>query len=471
MNFDWNLVIDLGMISIALLLATLIRSNVRFFQKYLIPNALTAGFLLLPFYNFVGPNVGVDSNRLGELVYHLLSISFVSMTLRSNAPTGRRGDHRIIATSTAVLSQFAVQALVGLLLTFALFSSILPDLFPSFGFLLPLGFCQGPGQAYAIGQGWEGFGFTGAGSVGLTFAAIGFIFASFGGVFLINYGIRHGWLKPEFGKGLDTKNVKSGVYPPDRERPVAATMSTESEAIDTMTYHFAFVVFVYLLAYFLLQGLTALLSLAGPLGRDLAVNLWGISFIFAALTGILVKSVVRRLGLEHTVDNRTLTRVSGLSVDIMVAAAIAAISLVVVKEYWWPILLLSVLGGLATFITVPWFCSRIFYDHQFHRMLMIFGVSTGTLPTGLALLRVIDPEFETPVASDYMYASGLTFVLAIPFILSINLPVYSTTTGEMLYFWLAVAVSGGYLLFVAAMFLWIAKKRAFLKGSKVWLDE
>lgn len=471
MNFNWNLVIDFGLISFGMLLATLIRSRVRFFQRYLIPNALTAGFILLPFYNFAAPYFGIESTRLGELVYHLLSISFIAMTLRSSVPTGKKGDHRILATSMAVLSQFGIQALTGLLFTFALFKTVMPGLFPSFGFLLPLGFVQGPGQAYAIGQGWEAFGFAGAGSVGLTFAAIGFIFASFGGVFLINYGIRHKWLKPEFLAGLDTTSVKSGVFPPDRERPVAATMSTESEAIDTMTYHFAFVMFVYLLSYLLLHGITMLLSLAGPLGHDLAVNLWGINFIFSALTAIVVKLVIRRAGINHTIDNKTLTRISGIAVDTMVAAAIAAISLVVVKEYWWPILLLSLIAGSITLVTVPWFCSRIFTDHQFHRTLMIFGVSTGTLPTGLALLRVIDPEFETPVASDYMYASGLTFVFAIPFILSINLPVYSVTSGNPVYFWAAVGVSAIYAILVFIVFILIAKKRAFMKKSKVWLDE
>lgn len=471
MNFNWNLVIDLGVISIGMLIATFIRSRVRFFQRFLIPNALTAGFILLPFYNYVAPSLGMDSAHLGELVYHLLSISFIAMTLRSSKPGGKKGDHRIFATSMAVLSQFSIQALVGLLFTFLIFSTVLPDLFPSFGFLLPLGFVQGPGQAFAIGQGWEEYGFVGAGSIGLTFAAIGFILSSFGGVFLINYGIKHQWLKPEFLEGLNLTGVKSGVYPKDRERSVAALGTTESEALDTMTYHVAFVMVVYLLAFLFLHGITILLSLLGPLGHDLAVNLWGISFIFSALVGIFIKSVIKAAGIDYTLDDRTLTRISGLAVDTMVTAAIAAISLVIVMQYWWLILLLALIAGGITFVTVPWFCSRIFQDHQFHRTLMIFGVSTGTLPTGLALLRVIDPEFETPVASDYMYASGLTFIFAIPFILSINLPVYYATTGNPVYFWFAVAVSAAYGLFVFIAFLIIAKKRAFMNKSKVWLHD
>lgn len=471
MNFNWSLFIHLGLIGLALLLATVVRARVRFFQKYLIPNALTAGFILLPFYNYLGPLIGVTQEGLGELVYHLLSISFVAMTLRRSDSTGTKGDKRIFATSVSVLSQYAIQAFVGLLLTYVFIKTMFPDLFPAFGFLLPLGFVLGPGQAYAIGQGWEQFGFSGAGTIGLTFAAIGFIVSSFGGVFLINYGIRRGWLTDEFLKGLKKGGVRTGVFPKGHLSPAGSKLSTESEAIDSMTFHAGMVLFVYFLGYLVLRLLTFLLGLIGPMGTELAVNLWGISFIFAAVMGILFKQILKALDVDYTLDNQTLTRISGFSVDVMVTAAIAAISIVVVKAYMLPILLLAALAAFFVFLTVPWFVSRIFRDHQFHRMLMIFGVSTGTLPTGLALLRVIDPEFETPVASDYMYASGLTFMFAIPFILSINLPAYWYRTGDEIYFWAAVGVSLAYLIFVFVSYLLIAKERSFAKANKVWLPK
>lgn len=469
MDFTWSLFIDLGVVSIGLLVATAIRYRFRFFQRYLIPNALTAGFLILPFYNYIAPHLGISSHHLGELVYHLLSLSFISMTLRATAPQASGGDGRIFATTIATLSQFGIQAVIGLLFTFGLMVTVMPDLFPAFGFLLPLGFVQGPGQAYAIGSGWARFGFAEAGSIGLTFAAVGFVFASFGGVFLINVGIRRKWLTEDFLKGMDTSAVKSGIFPSRKRRPVGAEMTTESEAIDSFTFHIALVFGVYLLAYLLLLGITTALSRLGPLATDLAVNLWGINFIFSALTGIVVRTVMRRTGLDYAVDSKTLTRISGLSVDVMVAAAIGAISIVVVQAYLIPIIILGLLGGLAALLIVPWFCSRIFVDHQFHRTMMIFGVSTGTLPTGLALLRVIDPEFETPVASDYMYASGITFLLAIPFILAINLPAYAATTGDMRYFWAGLAVAVAYVVFVAIAFLFIAKGRAFADRSNVWM--
>jgi len=82
MDFSWNLLLNLGIIGCGLLIATFIRYKIKFFQKYLIPNALTAGFILLPLYNYILPDVGLTSAHLGELVYHLLSISFIAMTLR-----------------------------------------------------------------------------------------------------------------------------------------------------------------------------------------------------------------------------------------------------------------------------------------------------------------------------------------------------------------------------------------------------
>jgi glutamate:Na+ symporter, ESS family len=466
MSFDWTLFIHLGIISTALMLATFIRANVRFFQRFLIPNALTAGFILLPLYNYVFPLLGLDSMTLEALTYHLLSVSFVAMSLRK-APKRKR-DGRIFATSVSVLSQYAIQTVLGLVLTFIMMRTFAPNLFHSFGWLMPLGFVLGPGQAFSIGEGWRVAGIESAGSIGLTFAAIGFIVSSFGGVFLINYGIRKGWMSKEHAEAMNKKGIKKGVYPRGSRLPIGSFLTTETEAVDSLTLNAGLVIVAYLVAFLFLKLMSWALGFVGPTGERLATNLWGISFIFAAIAGLGIKGLLTVMRIDHIVDNQTLNRVSGFAVDYMVTSAIAAISLVIVGQYWLPILILSSVATVVCLIQVPWFTSRIFNDHQFHRMLLIYGVSTGTLSTGLALLRVVDPDFETPVASDYAYASGITFLLAIPFILSINLPVRAYETGNMLYFWLALGVAFLYLVFVAVSYLLLAKKRAFASAGQVW---
>lgn len=470
MTFSWSIFIDLGIVAAGLLAATALRARVRLLQRFLVPNALTAGLLLLPFYNYVLPHLGITTANLQALTYHLLSIAFVAMAIRPAAPGGEKGDGRIFATSVAIIGQFAIQSAIGLLLTLGIITFLMPELYHSFGFLLPLGFSQGPGQALSIGEGWRSMGVVGAGSVGLTFAAVGFLIACFGGVFLINYGLRHGWVSRNEVGVLNTDRVRTGLYS-KASRPVGSYLTTESEAIDSMTFNTGIVFFSYMLAFLFLSGLEAALSLLGQMGSELATNLWGISFIFAAMIALLVRQVMRWLGLDYLLETHTLNRLSGLSVDIMVTSGIAAISMIVVVDYIVPITILSVIGALAIFATVPWICSRIFKEgqHKFLRMLLIFGVSTGTLTTGLALVRVLDPDFETPVASDYAYASGLTFMLVIPLILSINLPVMTWQTGNMLYFWITMAVIAGYLLFAFISYLFLARERAFQRRTKVWL--
>lgn len=471
MNYEWTVFIHLGILSLALLLASLIRSKVGFFQKYLIPNALTAGFILLLFYNFVAPNFALETDLLGELVYHLLNLSFIAMTLRKSIKATESMKKRIFPTSIGVLSQYALQCIVGLLVTFLLIKTVMPDLFPAIGFSLPLGFVLGPGQAYTIGTGWESFGFAGAGSTGLTFAAIGFLWGCFGGVMMINLGLKKNWISQEDVDKIRNKDTSSGILGRKAKRPVAGYMSTETEAVDSMTFNAAFVFGVYLLSFWLLKLITLLLSLIGPLGTELAVNLWGINFIFSAITAMIVKEIMKKAGIHYVLDSGTLTRISGISVDVMVTASIAAISLVVVGTYWLPILILTSFGGLMAYFTLPWIASRLFVDHQFHRALIIFGASTGTMPTGLALLRVIDPEFETPVASDYMYSSGLTFILAIPLILSINLPAYSVSRGNPSLFWMAVALSFVYLAFVIISFFIVSRRRGIAQPGRRWYRE
>jgi ESS family glutamate:Na+ symporter len=468
MNFSWKIVIDAGAVALAILVATLLRAKVRFFQKYLIPNALTAGFLLLPFYNFLLPAMGYATNRLGELVYHLLNISFIAMSLRSAPPkvSGHKGGG-VLGMAAGILSGYALQALLGLGLT--LF--FLPKLYPAFGLFLPLGFASGPGQSYAIGKGWESMGFAGASTVGLTVAAIGYLWGCFGGIWLINRGRKKGWLEGPGLSALKDKAILTGIVPRNGERIIGARLTTDSDSLDSFSFHASIVVFAYLLSYLFLRLLTWGLHFAGDTGMQLASNLWGLNFIFSAIIAIVLRKLVEGIKLDYMLDDDTLSRITGFSVDFMLAGSVAAISVTFIVQYWFPIVLMTTICGAMTLVVTPWMCSRMFHDNRFERMLMIYGVNTGTLSTGLALLRVTDPEFKTSVASDYMLSAGLTFALAIPFVMTINFPAWAYTKGDMNWYWAEFGVSAVYLLVVLGIYLALAKKRAFAKPFKLWYTE
>ena len=469
MNFSWQFLIDMGIIGGALMVATWIRAKVRFFQRYLIPNALTAGFLLLPLYNWLFPRLGMDTMSLENIVYHFLNISFISMTLRVSKEK-RRSSRDVFATSTMVLSQYAVQCFLGTLLTILMIKTFLPDLFPGFGLFATLGYSLGPGQAFAIGSGWETMGFAGMGDIGLTFGALGFIWASFGGVFLVNYGIRKGWISREEQERINETTVRHGVL--RRGESTAASQVTDitnPEAIDPLTFASGLVLFTYLLAYVGMKGLSWLLAFLGNPGVQLATNLWGIMFIFCGLTAMVVKAFIQGLNIDFIIDNQRMTRISGFSVDFMVASAIGAISVAVVTQYWIPIAVVAGLTGLATTFSHIWLSSRVFQSHVFYRMIMVYGAATGTAPSGLALLRIIDPNFETPASRDFMLSAGLTFVAAIPIILTANMPAVGARNGSLTPTYEVLGLYTVYVIACGVAYLLLSGRRRFKDPSMIWL--
>jgi ESS family glutamate:Na+ symporter len=341
--------------------------------------------------------------------------------------------------------------------------------------MITLGFALGPGQAFAIGKGWEGYGFAGGSVVGLTFAAIGFLWACFAGIFIINRAARKNWIDEKLINALNGRNIQSdqrkscrGDQRKEEPRTDGSSVITGSGAIDPLSYNLAVVFGVYLITFLLLKLLTFMLSFAGTMGRDLSLNLWGISFIFAALMAAFVKKIFALLKINLFTDNQRLNRIAGTSVDFMVTASIAAISLVIVAQYWMPIAVMGILGGLITSVTLLWLSSRLFNDYIFQRTILLFGALTGTLPTGLALLRVLDPEFKTLAASDFMYAVGIVFIFAIPLIFSMNFPVYGYTSGNSIYYWITFGIYLTGLIFVVTVFRILVGRGAFRNAAIIW---
>lgn len=462
MTLSWTLIVDLGVLGAGLTIATALRSCIPLLQRFLIPNALTAGVLLFPFYNWIAPLINHGTGGVEHLTYHLLNIAIISVALRADS---RRNARAITGSMVIILSQITIQGLIGFLLTFALIWTVLPELFSSFGILTAIGFSLGPGQAFAIGSSWEELGFAGAGSIGLTFGALGFLIACVGGVVLINVGIRQGWIErpAEYSR-------RSGILPAGVPGPAGARLRTESETIDSLSLWLAIVFGVYLVSYGVIVGVTHLLSLIGPTGERLAANLWGIAFIFGLLAAIVVRAIAKRFGIDHVLDSGGLTRIAGGAVDFMIVAGLSAIAVGVIAKYWLIFILFTLIVGFSTVLSLFWITSRLFNDYPFERLLMFYGSLTGTITTGIALVRMVDPELRTPATADYCYASGLTFFLAIPLIMIMNLPAATAASGTTAGYWVTAAVLLTYGLVLLLVFRFLASSRNFAKSDMAFLN-
>ena len=297
----------------------------------------------------------------------------------------------------------SLQAIIGCL--FVLFFGLLgTKLFPTFGLLIPIGFTEGPGQALSIGKTWEGFGFQNAATIGLTFATIGFFFAFFVGVPLVNWGIKKGLSAS--GPTTLSRDLLKGLPQKDQQKEPAGELTTHSGNIETLAFHMALIGLVYILTY----GFIILLSKFLP--SDVVKILWGFFFFFGMMIALVIRVVMKKLGLLHLINPGIQRRITGWSVDFLIVATVMAIELAVVRAYIIPIAVMSIISGVLTTWAVLYLGKRL-ESLNLERMVTIYGTCTGTVASGLLLLRMVDPQFKTPVA----FEIGLMSIFAAPIIL------------------------------------------------------
>jgi len=285
---------------------------------------------------------------------------------------------------------FALQALTSLG-WLSLTNMFTTPVYKGFAWLVPSGFAQGPGQAVALASVWQGpFKIPNAVSFGLTFAAVGFLVSSFIGVPLANWGIKKGLtqnapkdLPQDFVTGLSDKG----------KGPSAGQLTTHPGNVDGMAFQLAVLMVAFFITYFVCLGLQAILP--GPI-KAIA---FGLMFLWGMIVASIIRMILGKLGLTVYLDNNVQRRITGVAVDFMVVATLMAVKVAIVWAFIVPILILSVSAAILTTLFLMFFGNRL--DHLgFERFIALFGTCTGTAASGLLLLRIVDPEFKTPVAQE-----------------------------------------------------------------------
>jgi ESS family glutamate:Na+ symporter len=349
-----------------------------------LPLAIVAGSLGLLLGDQALGLFSLDAELLEALVYHGLAIVFIAVGLRSPSQGGRTAGARGMAFAIVLI--FATQALVGLGIVLALN----PALHPGFGLLLPLGFEEGPGQALAMGAAWEESGLTDGAQVGLIIAVIGYAWAVFAGIPLVIWGRYKGWVSEA------SSSTEAAVS--ERER----LSESEPGSIDVLTTQVGLIGLAYLLTW----GLCSLLAflLAGM--PDIAAVVWGFHFIFGAGVAMGLRPLLARRQGGSPIDDHLMGRVLGLTVDVITCAALAAVQIAVLQTHWFMITIVTTVGGVWTLGFSMWIARRVWTEAPFEHAVLFFGMSTGTLPTGLALLKVVDPNMRSPAAVSAVFGSA-----------------------------------------------------------------
>lgn len=414
----WNVIIQLGIIAGAVMLSNLLRRKISFIHRGLIPVSVIAGFMLLILK--VAGVYPADAEFLELLVYHCIALGFIAMSLRTvNRKGASAARFTGLKSGAAIVGTYLVQALAGLVITLVLAYTFMPGLFRAAGLLLPMGYGQGPGQANNIGSTYEALGFAGGRSFGLSIAAAGYLCACTVGVVMLNVWSHKGLLKA--GRKKDEADLLSADYFQDsNEIPV-------SDSIDRLSVQIAMVLLVYLATYLLTWGITSGLSAVSEgLGNTLNPLLWGFNFIIGSMMALLTRVVLdkareMKIVVRQYQNNYLLNRISGFFFDLMIVAGIASINPEDISGLWIPFVLMASAGGTVTWLYLKKICRRIYGDYYHEGLISMYGMLTGTIGSGMLLLREIDPELETPAADNLVVGSSYGIVFGAPMLVLVSL--------------------------------------------------
>jgi len=423
-----------------LLIGKWIRMRVKWFQQLFIPSSIIGGFLAL----ILGPQVlgKIMGSFFGEASFWtngiitpdimevwsalpglMINIVFATLFLGTSIPSFSRiwrlGGPQLAFGWTIGWGQYVVGVLLALLVLSPLFG--LP---PLTGALIEVSFEGGHGTAAGMAGTFEEMGFAEGYDLAIGLATIGVLSGVIVGIILINWAVRKE--KTKVIKDVEGFSAlrKQGIVEYENREP-AAKMTVRPESIEPLSFHFAVVGLAILAGYILLQILMWIESVTWGAASDTEFMTYIPLFPLAMIGGIIIQLFFSKLDNKKMIDRQMMNRIQGFALDILIISSIATVSIDVIGKYLVPFLLLSCAGITWNVIGFLVFAPHIIPSYWFERGIGDFGQSTGVTATGLLLMRIVDPQSETPAFEGFGYkqlayepflGGGLVTALSVPLI-------------------------------------------------------
>lgn len=389
---------SLIVLAVIILIARYIKRGAKPLQRFFIPSALLAGVggLLL------GPQVfeaipAEVTTQWATYPKYLITVVFAGLFLGKTIPH-RKELWRLAGPMIAFGNTLAWgQYVIGILLTLFLLTPVFGTN-PLAGSLIEIGFEGGHGTAAGLAPSFAQLGWSEGTDLALALATISLVVAIVSGVFLINWRNRkHGYLiDEETWKHQEKTLIRSG-YNLVR---FGEKFNTNPRAILLNILAFAAAIG---LGYGLLAGLRGLEHIFLSPWTDLRFMPYVPLFPFAMLGGLLLQLGLRKIKQQHLIQRRTAQIISTIALDVLIASAVATISLHTVQNNLEVVIILSLAGIIWILGCFGLLARRMFPAHWFENGVTNIGQSMGMTATGLLMNRLADPTNTTHAREGFAY--------------------------------------------------------------------
>jgi len=423
---------------IMLLIGMVCRAKIPFLGNILMPASVIGGIIGFIFMNLgLLKPLGVDPSMCSEIVGFFFTLSFISIGLtglpKEEGESSGEASKQLLKGSIGLGLlwdiMYGLTPLLGFIVLFIVGKPFGMD--AKYGLMIPFAFAQGPGQSASFGSQIEDGGvMLGAAQVAITYAVIGFLFAFLVGVPLAKYGLKRGLAAhPE---KLNT-SVMKGIYPSEQQVESCGKITTYNGNVDVLAFHIALVGLCYVIA-------VVIQNLIYQVPNTFIQTMASMTFFIGLFVAYGVKWVLGKFNIKQYHDDTLQARITGFTTDYVILGAFMAVQLSVIGKWLIPIAIVCAVVGIFTLAVVVFFVPRLGGNCDFERTLGLWGALTGTCPSGVALIRIVDPSMKTTAATEM---GSMNMVMVFDYILAPAIIEYCLghmTLGVLLLYCLGVSV-------------------------------
>lgn len=406
-----DLLKSLSLLGCFLIIGVFLRAKLKILQKMFIPASVVGGFLLL----ILGPQcfnilpVPEEWFSVYSLLPGILIVPVVASVPLGLKISGNNEDSDNAGFLKNVFPLIGIGLGVSMLQfaigygTNAAFGS--SKFYDVFGIELGIGFVGGHGTAGTLGNILQELNLPyweisqGVATTTATFGIVGGILI---GIALINWAARNGQTAM-LKKPADIPEPLRIGFEKDIEKQASVGRETTlSSSIDTLAFHSAIIFVACGLAYLLLAFVKGNNI---PILSSISVWAYGMIVMF------IIWAIINKLKLDFLIDEKVKSKISGSFTEFAVIAAIASLPIKAVAAYIVPILVMVIIGYIVTTGVLFILSKKYLKGFWFEQMIATLGMTTGVFLTGILLLRICDPDLESPALASYSLSYTVTSII------------------------------------------------------------